>query len=140
MSALHQLSQPSPRRSPDRARRPNPQARQRQQQRMYRLMAAETLIKLSVNVGISAVAITSLFQLLPYRSVQQAKLQEVQAELKSTETRVAQLQAQFSRTFDPNETKAILQEQTHLVDPTEKVVVFDDRADLEPQKTASNPE
>lgn len=103
-------------------------------------MAAETLIKLSVNVGISAVAITSLFQLLPYRSVQQAKLQEVQAELKSTETRVAQLQAQFSRTFDPNETKAILQEQTHLVDPTEKVVVFDDRADLEPQKTASNPE
>ncbi len=110
--------------------------------RQHRLVAFETCLRLGVNVGLSAIALSTLVYLLPYRTAQAQKLKEVQGEVQQTEARVAQIQAEFSRNFDSNQVKAILQEQTHMVDPSQRVVVFDDRIPLnadKPDKLAQTP-
>jgi hypothetical protein len=91
-------------------------------------MAVESMMKVGVNLGVSIVALSTLVHLLPYRSTQTQKLQEVQGEVQRTEMRVGQLQADFGRNFDTNQVKSILQEQTHMVDPSQKAIVFDERA------------
>ncbi len=90
-------------------------------------MAVESALKVGVNLGISMVALSTLVHLLPYRSAQTQKLQEVQSEVQRTEVRVGQLQTDFGRNFDTHQVKAILQEQTHMVDPSQKTVIFDER-------------
>jgi uncharacterized membrane protein (DUF106 family) len=105
-------------------------------------VAFETCLRLGVNVGLSAIALSTLVYLLPYRTAHAQKLKEVQGEVQQTEARVAQIQAEFSRNFDSNQVKAILQEQTHMVDPSQRVVVFDDRIPLnadKPDKLAQTP-
>ena len=103
--------------------------------RQHRLVAFETCLRLGVNVGLSVIALSTLVYLLPYRTAQAQKLKEVQGEVQQTEARVAQIQAEFSRNFDPNQVKAILQEQTHMVDPNQRVVVFDDRIPVNADKS-----
>ena len=108
----------------------------------HRLIAFETCLRLGVNVGLSAIALSTLVYLLPYRTAQAQKLKEVQGEVQQTEARVAQIQAEFSRNFDSNQVKSILQEQTHMVDPSQRVVVFDDRIPVDgdkPDKLAQIP-
>ena len=85
-------------------------------------------MKMGVNLGVSFVALTTLVHLLPYRSAQTQKLQEVQGEVRKTEVRVGLLQSDFGRNFDSSQVKSILQEQTHMVDPTQKTIIFDERA------------
>ena len=85
-------------------------------------------MKVGVNIGVSFVALTTLVHLLPYRSAQTQKLQEVQGEVQKTEVRVGLLQSDFGRNFDSSQVKSILQEQTHMVDPTQKTIIFDERA------------
>lgn len=112
------------------------------QNKNYRLIAFETCLRLGVNVGLSAIALSTLVYLLPYRTAQAQKLKEVQGEVQQTEARVAQIQAEFSRSFDSNQVKSILQEQTHMVDPSQRVVVFDDRIPMDgdkPDKLAQIP-
>lgn len=114
----------------------------RQNSNNHRLVAFETCLRLGVNVGLSAIAISTLVYLLPYRTAQAQKLKEVQGEVQQTEARVAQIQAEFSRSFDSSQVKSILQEQTHMVDPSQRVVVFDDRIPVDgdkPDKLAQIP-
>ena len=108
----------------------------------HRLIAFETCLRLGVNIGLSAIALSTLVYLLPYRTAQAQKLKEVQGEVQQTEVRVSQIQAEFSRNFDSNQVKSILQEQTHMVDPSQRVVVFDDRIPVDgdkPDKLAQIP-
>ena len=110
--------------------------------RQHRLVAFETCLRLGVNVGLSAIALSTLVYLVPYRTAQGQKLKEVQSEVQQTEVRVAQIQAEFSRNFDSSQVKAILQEQTHMVDPSQRVVIFDDRLPSDtdrPDKLAQTP-
>lgn len=134
MNALPQL--PTPYRRPVRspARRPQAKTESQRLARQYRSVAIETSLRLGVNLGLSAIALSTLVYLLPYRTAQTQKLKEVQTEVKQAESRVAQLQAEFSRSFDSNQVKSILQEQTHMVDPSQRVVIFDDRLSPEGDK------
>jgi hypothetical protein len=133
MNALRQLPHDprrEPKRQPERrkVRRPAPQSHQTRVLQQHRSMAVESMMKVGVNLGVSIVALSTLVHLLPYRSTQTQKLQEVQGEVQRTEMRVGQLQADFGRNFDTNQVKSILQEQTHMVDPSQKAIVFDERA------------
>jgi outer membrane murein-binding lipoprotein Lpp len=105
--------------------RPNPRATHRNH---HRAIAVETSIKLTVNLVISGAAITALTQLLPYSIAQQAKLQEVRAEVKTTEARVSHLKSEFNRYFDPRQAKSIMQEETNRADPNQRVVVLEEPA------------
>ena len=147
MNALPKLSQhakfpPKRSRSKSTARRASAQPSNLRVTRQNRLVAFETCLRLGVNVGLSAIALSTLVYLLPYRTAQAQKLKEVQGEVQQTEARVAQIKAEFSRNFDSNQVKAILQEQTHMVDPNQRVVVFDDRIPVDvdkPDKLAQTP-
>ena len=146
MNALPQFPQQRPRKQRSTGRRttarPNGLSNATLQGSNHRLIAFETCLRLGVNVGLSAIALSTLVYLLPYRTAQAQKLKEVQGEVQQTEARVAQIQAEFSRNFDSNQVKSILQEQTHMVDPSQRVVVFDDRMPVDgdkPDKLAQIP-
>ena len=87
-------------------------------------LTLETTVKLAVNVIISGVAVSSLVHLLPYHQSIQTKLQEIRFEVKETEQRVNHLQNQYKRTSDPQQAKNIMREQSHLVDPARRQIVF----------------
>ncbi len=105
-------------------RRMVPRTQRRQRRHSYRAVAGETTVKLVVNMVLSAAALAALVQLLPYHLSQQAKLREVRAEVKRTETRVNNLRTDFSRSFDSGQAKSVMQEQSHRVDPNQRQVVL----------------
>lgn len=79
-----------------------------------RSLVAELTIKLLVN-GISiAFAGSTLFRLLPYHFSQSAKLHEIRLEVDRTQIIVDRLRDRFQSSFSPQQTKAIVEEQTSL--------------------------
>ncbi len=122
MNALQQPRQPLE--TVEQPRRVTPQRKARQRKRLspYRGMAIENTAKLFVNIVLVAGAVSALAKLLPYNISQQAKLQEISTEVKLTESRVTALQADFNRSFDPEQAKKIMQEQSSRVDPKQRPV------------------
>ncbi|WP_251955339.1 slr1601 family putative cell division protein [Nostoc commune] len=108
-------------------------------QRSYQVMALESTVKIAVNVVITAVAASALAQLLPYHWLQQAKLREISTEVKLMEGHVNSLQTQFSRNFDPQQTKSIMQEQGYRFDPSQRQVVLVNPDRREDEQTQSSP-
>ena len=113
-------------------RRVTPQIkRHRRRPRPNRLVALETTAKLAVNVVLSAAAVSSLVKLLPYQWSQQEKLWEIQTEVKLVEGRVNHLRTDFSRYFDPQKAKSVMQEQSNRVAPGQRPVILLDKAATE---------
>jgi hypothetical protein len=104
-----------------------PRTQRRQRPRSYQAVAGETTAKLVVNVVISAAAIAGLVQLLPYHLSQQAKLGNIQREVKRTEDRVKNLRTDFSRSFDPGQASSIMHEQSSRVDPNQRQVFWQEQ-------------
>jgi hypothetical protein len=100
-------------------------------------LVVEATFKLAVNITLSVAAISTLTRILPYQLSQQEKLQEIRAEVNVTEGRVNRLRDDFSRHFDPQQTKAIMQEQSNRVDPKQLQVVWTDGAELADADEAS---
>ena len=119
-----QVSQTRPASEDADRRRPRSSVKRQPRQNPNRAIAAETTAKLTVNLAISIVAISTLLQLLPSYKEQQQKLQEISHEVQRTEARVQRLRSEFSRNFDPQETQQIMQEQTELQDPQELQVIW----------------
>lgn len=93
-------------------------------------LVVETTFKLAVNVTLSVAAASTLMRILPYQLSQQGKLQEIRAEVNVTEGRVNRLRDDFSRHFDPQQTKKIMQEQSNRVDPKQLQVVWTNLAEI----------
>jgi hypothetical protein len=115
------LQQPTPK------KRANPRPHRHLRQRSHRIMGLETTVKIGVNIAISTAAISALVQLLPYHWTQQEKLRAVRTEVNQMETRVGGLQTEFSRNFDPTQTKSIMQQQGYRFAPNQRQVVFSDK-------------
>jgi hypothetical protein len=92
--------------------------------RLYRIVAAETSAKLLVNCFLCLASGVGLMQLLPFYYSQQAKLQEVQGEVKRTETRLHNLNGNFTRYFDPKQSQRSMQEQTQRVSPEQPPILL----------------
>jgi hypothetical protein len=92
--------------------------------RPHRAIAAEVSAKLLVNLVLAIASASALVKLLPYSLAQQAKLQEIRAEVSLVGNRVAQVQGDFDRNFDPQQMRAIMQEQSSRVDPQQRQVVW----------------
>lgn len=137
---MNALRLPQPPESPKSRRSRTPKSSLRPQQN--RVLAAEAIAKLGVNVVISGAAIAALVQLIPYSLNQQAKLKEIQAEVQTADTRVSRLKADFNRYFDPQQANAIVQEQTNRADPNQRLVVLGDSdspVKVEQTTAAQNP-
>lgn len=98
--------------------------RQKQRRHPHGAVVIETAAKLAVNLVLSTAALAALAQLLPYYLSQQAKLGQIQTEVKGTEKRVNRLRSDFSRYFDPEQAKSVMQEQSHRIDPSQRQVVW----------------
>ncbi|MCL6433351.1 MAG: hypothetical protein K6T90_03905 [Leptolyngbyaceae cyanobacterium HOT.MB2.61] len=118
----YQLPEPNPKftRRPRRVPRTTP----RKRSNPYRAIALETGIKLAVNMVLSAVAITALVKLLPYRAAQEAKLKELDVAVESTNRRVGQVQASFKQYFDPAQARALMQQTTNRIDPSQRQIIL----------------
>lgn len=89
-----------------------------------RIFTLETTIKLGVNLILSGFAVSALIEILPQYRASYEKLQDIEAEVKLTEQRVTKEQEEFSRYFDPKQTKSIMEEQGNRVDPTQKPIIW----------------
>ncbi|MBD2663015.1 hypothetical protein B6N60_00544 [Richelia sinica FACHB-800] len=107
-------------------------------QRAYKVLAVETTAKITVNLLVGAAAVSGLVQLLPYHWSQQDKLREIRTEVKVMEARVNNLQTEFSRNFDPSQTKSIMQQQSYRLDPNQRQIVLTNEDQTEKQ-SASTP-
>lgn len=120
-------SQPLQQQPTQRSLQSRQQVQARQQVRRNRQVAEltrEALVKLTVNGVLMAVATTTLVRLLPSYLSHQAQLRDIQQELDLTESRVSRLQSDFNQAFDPMQAKAVMQQQSYRVDPSEKIVVW----------------
>jgi|SRR6478672_1137177 len=106
------------------SRRMSPRTSRQHKSHRYQAIAGETTAKLVVNGVLSIAAIAALVQLLPFHLSQRAKLQEIQGEVQRTETRVSQLRSNLNRYFDPQQSRSLMQEQSHRVDPTQRQVIW----------------
>lgn len=130
------MNAPSPSRSPRPtagARRPSQKRSQvkrlrnrrpRSKETHAKILMVELGLKLAVNVVISGAAIAGLVKLLPYNLSQQSKLQEIQGEVAQTEARVNALQQQFARNFSPSHTEEVIQEQSPMLPPGQRRIVW----------------
>jgi len=137
MNAIQQSRPPLESKPPRRQVTPRPKRHLRQ--RSQQLLGLETTIKIGVNVAISAAAISALVQLLPYHWLQQERLREIRTEEMQMQERVNQLQGEFSRNFDPRETKNLMQEQSHRYDPNQRKLVLMNPSVGDPSETNSSP-
>ena len=103
---------------------PSRSIRSQHSSRHHRARAIESSAKLSVNCILAIAAGTALVKLLPYGFEQQAKLQQIHSEVVLVKERVDRLQTDFNRNFDPQQTKAIMQEQSSRVDPQQRQVIW----------------
>lgn len=133
-------TQPSrPPLQPTQKRRVIPRPKRHLQQRSYQVMALENTAKIAVNLAITVAAASALVQLLPYHWLQQEKLREIRTEVKLMEGYVNGLQAEFSRNFDPQQAKTIMQQQGYRFDPSQRQVVFMNQDRREDEQTESLP-
>jgi hypothetical protein len=93
-------------------------------QRSHQIMALENTAKIGVNLTIIAASISALVQLLPYHWLQQNKLREAHTELTLVTGRVKTLETQFSRNFDPQQAKSIMQQQSYRIGSNQRRIVL----------------
>jgi len=101
--------------------------RQRSRRRSSPLAAAiawETMVKLSVNLVLVTVATGAVVRLIPYYQSVQEKLEIVDSQVEQTQDRVTQLQQDFDRSFDPEQAKQVMAEQSHRIAPQRRSVVW----------------
>jgi uncharacterized membrane protein (DUF106 family) len=119
MHALQPLE--SPEFQPQQKHRPR---HRRRSENQHKALMGEIAVKIIVNLVLSGVAISALVKLLPHHFLQQDKLQEVRSEVKETEVRVERLRDNFSRNFDPSQTKKVMQEQSPRIDPNQRRIFW----------------
>ncbi len=89
----------------------------------HKVMAAESVVKLLINVLLSVTAYVALLRLIPNYFYQQARLKEIRMEVKETETRLQALNETFQINFDPYNTSTLMERQSPKIDPR-KVTIF----------------
>ncbi len=121
---MYALKPPSPNLQPGRPPRSRRKVKPRKRVSAHQSIAYEATAKLVVNVVLSVTALVALVQLLPYRSAQDVKLQELNAAVKSTGDRVQRVQSRFSYYFDPYQARESMQELTDRIDPSRRRIIW----------------
>ncbi|MBE9221783.1 hypothetical protein IQ215_03655 [Cyanobacterium stanieri LEGE 03274] len=84
----------------------------------------ENIFKISLNLGIMALSITSVKNLLPYNEIQQSQLNQIEQEINEIAPRVERLEENFATTFDPKSSRRVMKENTYKVDPNLRPIFF----------------
>jgi anti-sigma-K factor RskA len=84
----------------------------------------EIWLRIIAYSALSITAVCAIARLLPYQQMQQAKLEEVRLAAQEKEERVNQLRSQFSRSFDPTQTRQVMGEQSPRRDPNQRRIFW----------------
>jgi cell division protein FtsB len=109
------------------ARRPRSKSRKRPEQKFqpeHKWLVWEILFKLGLNGVFVVVSIMAIARLLPHQQAQQAKLNEIQMQVEETEARVEQLRNDFQRSFDPGQSRKIMEELSPRHDPNQRKIIL----------------
>ena len=98
--------------------------RRRKRSNPHYAIAIETSFKLGVNAVLAIVAVSALVKLIPYNLAQQSKLKEIKTEVTALEGRVARLQADLNRQFDPQQAMSVMQAESNRVDPMQRQILW----------------
>jgi uncharacterized protein YpmB len=109
--------------------------RRYQPKRTYRTQVLEVTTQLGVNLVLGGFAAVSLIHLIPYQLKQQAKLQTLQAEVKSAQSRVDLLQAQYQNSLNPQTVSQIVEQQNNLIRTNQRKIVW-----VEPKPSSASAE
>ncbi len=122
MNALQPHRYPSPNSQPSRP----PRVRHRVQQRQssQQPIVLEATVKLTVNCVLALTAIVTLVKLIPYNQAQVADLERLEAEVQEASTKVATLETDFDRHFDPQQALNVMQEQNIRFNPKQRQIVW----------------
>ena len=121
MTAYSFQSSPTPRRSSASRRRSRPRTSFKPE---HQWVVAEILLKLGLNSVLLVAAIAALLRLWPYHQIQQAKLEQVKMQVQETEQRVAELRSDFNRSFDPRQSRKIMEEQTPRIGANQRRLIL----------------
>ncbi|MBE9204348.1 hypothetical protein IQ218_14015 [Synechocystis salina LEGE 06099] len=109
------------------SRRPRSRSRKRPEQKFqpeHKWLVWEILFKLGLNGVFVVVSIMAIARLLPHQQSQQAKLNEIQMQVKETEARVKQLRSDFHRSFDPSQSRKIMEELSPRHNPQQRKIIL----------------
>lgn len=124
MSAQPSSRPPLPSPSHHSSRRLATRARRSPRRDPHRATTVEVTARLGVNLLLSSMAVAALIKLLPYNLDQQSRLQEIRSDVAELDAQVDQLQAEFDRNFDPNQTMEVMREQSARVTPNQRQVIW----------------
>lgn len=113
--------------SPSNVRRSRQRNRKRPEQNFqpeHQWLMWEILFKLGLNSIFVIVSVVAVMRLLPYQQTQEAKLEEIQMQVQETEERVKQLRTDFNRSFDPSQSRKIMEELSPRHDPQQRTIIL----------------
>ncbi|MFN5514369.1 MAG: hypothetical protein ACK5CA_06390 [Cyanobacteriota bacterium] len=84
----------------------------------------EIIFKLGLNALLIFGAVVSMARLVPYQQIQQSKLEDARLQVRETEQRVEALRRDFSRSFDPSQSRKLMEEVSPRLDPNQRQVIL----------------
>jgi hypothetical protein len=90
----------------------------------HQWLVAEIFFKLGLNSILVLVSCFALFRLIPYQKVQLQKLEEITMQVEETEQRVQQLRKDFGRSFDPSQSRKIMEELSPRQNPNQRRIIL----------------
>jgi hypothetical protein len=109
----------------------------------FRALGWEMTSRLTVNLGLTLLALSTLVRLIPYYQTQRQVLREVEQSVETAQTQNQRLRSEFSRYFDPAQTSQVLQENGARESARHVPVVWVDAmpkpAPNEPETTPAEP-
>ncbi|MGL5081213.1 MAG: hypothetical protein ACRC8A_06965 [Microcoleaceae cyanobacterium] len=122
---MHAVQPKSPQKtSPKRQRHSVRKGLQKRQNQNTRAITFEMSVKLLANGLLSVCAFSALIQVLPQQRLASERFGQIQAEVKLTQDRVEQERGSFTRYFDPQQSRHVMQEQSNQVDPAQRPIVW----------------
>ncbi|NJK42027.1 MAG: hypothetical protein HC934_13170 [Acaryochloridaceae cyanobacterium SU_2_1] len=102
-------------------------SRNRRHQRISSSFAgrfAEASLVLGVNLSLIGVCLYTLSQLFPHQLTQQAKLRSLESEVQQKIETIEELQKSYAQSLDPELSRRIAEEQSHLIPQTKRNLVW----------------
>jgi anti-sigma-K factor RskA len=101
-----------------------PQQKRQSRTKSQEWQVFEIWLRIIAYSALSITAVCAIARLLPYQQMQQAKLEEVRLAAQEKEERVNQLRGQFTRSFDPSQTRQVMGEQSPRRDPNQRRIFW----------------
>jgi anti-sigma-K factor RskA len=101
-----------------------PQKKRQSRTKSQEWQVFEIWLRIIAYSALSVTAVCAIARLLPYQQMQQAKLEEVRLAAQEKEERVNQLRSQFTRSFDPTQTRQVMGEQSPRRDPNQRRIFW----------------